>query len=126
MIFVQVIFTAPPPPQKTQHQTQSNVQGSSTTPPAPGTNPTTPRLKHLHSLPVRLLVHLVLFICCASPQHPNQNAQQMQQEGQPQGQAQGQPSLASSQTQPIAPSTSTTLPAPVPSTAASGAATIHS
>jgi tricorn protease-like protein len=103
----EVIFTAPPPPQKMQQQTQSHAQGSSTTQPAPGTNPTTPPARHAYSLPVRLLAHLVLFICCASPRHANRNAQQTQQQGQPQGQAQGQPS--SSQTQPAASSTSTTL-----------------
>ncbi|KAG2038632.1 WD40-repeat-containing domain protein [Suillus americanus] len=120
----EVIFTAPPPPGQTQQQTQSHAQGSSTTPPPPGTNPTTLHTKHTHSLPVRLLAHLVLFLCCASPQHANINAQPMQQHGQPQGQAQGQAS--SSQTQPAATSTSTTLLSPAPSTAASGTAVMHS
>ncbi|KAG1838037.1 hypothetical protein DFJ58DRAFT_814803, partial [Suillus subalutaceus] len=84
----EVIFTAPPPPQKAQQQTQSHAQGSSTIQPAPGTSPTTPPAKHTHSLPVRLLAHLVLFLCCASPQHANANAQSTQQQGQSQCQAQ--------------------------------------
>ncbi|KAG1838036.1 hypothetical protein DFJ58DRAFT_814796 [Suillus subalutaceus] len=84
----EVIFTAPPPPQKTQQQTQSHAQGSSMALPAPGTNPTTPPAKHAHSLPVRLLAHLVLLLCCASPQHADANAQSTQQQGQSQCQAQ--------------------------------------
>ncbi|KAG1840598.1 hypothetical protein DFJ58DRAFT_90501 [Suillus subalutaceus] len=64
----EVIFTAPPPPEKTQQQSQSHGQGSFTIPPASSTNPTIPRPRHPHSLLVRLLAHLVLFLCCASPQ----------------------------------------------------------
>ncbi|KAG2065735.1 hypothetical protein BDR04DRAFT_1108054 [Suillus decipiens] len=37
MISVQVVFTAPPAPHKTQKRIQSHGQGSSTTSPAPGT-----------------------------------------------------------------------------------------
>jgi hypothetical protein len=125
MIFLQVIFTAPPPPQKTQQQTQSHTQGSSTTPPAPGTNNPPTHPKHLHSLPVRLLAYLVLFICCTPPHHANANTQSTQrQQGQPQGQIQAQ----ASRTQLAAPSTSTTpaAPAPAPSNTGSGAATMHS
>ncbi|KAG2343306.1 hypothetical protein BDR05DRAFT_309915 [Suillus weaverae] len=110
----EVIFTAPPPPQKTQQQTQSHAQGSSTTPLAPATNPNTPRPRYPHSLPVRVLAHLVLFLCCASPQHPDASAQQ--QQGQSQGQVHAQAS--SSQTEPAAPSTSATPTAPdTPNTA---------
>ncbi|KAG2343241.1 WD40 repeat-like protein [Suillus weaverae] len=104
----EVIFTAPPPPHKTQQQTQSHAQGSSTTPPAPGPNATTPRPRYPHSLPVRVLAHIVLFLCCASPQHPDGNAQQ--QQGQSQGQVHAQAS--SSQTEPAAPSTSATPTTP--------------
>ncbi|KAG2335752.1 WD40 repeat-like protein [Suillus weaverae] len=113
----EVIFTAPPPPQKTQQQTQSHAQGSSATPPAPGTNPSTPRPRYPHSLPVRVLAHLVLFLCCAS-QHPDRNAQQ--QQGQSQGQVHAQAS--SSHTQPAAPSTSATPTAPDTHTTAPGTA----
>ncbi|KAG2038614.1 hypothetical protein BDR03DRAFT_1043584 [Suillus americanus] len=116
----EVIFTAPPPPQKTQQQTQSHAQGSSTTPPAPCTNPTTSLPRYAHSPPVRLLAHLVLFFCCASPQHANADAQStQQQQGQSQGQVQTQ--VSSSLTQPTAASTSTTPPAPATSTATSSA-----
>ncbi|KAG2335754.1 hypothetical protein BDR05DRAFT_953844 [Suillus weaverae] len=103
----EVIFTAPPPPQKIQQQTQSHAQESSTTPLTPGTNPNTPRPRYPHSLPVRLLAHLVLFLCCASPQHPDASAQQ---QGQSQGQVHAQAS--SSQTEPAAPSTSVTPTVP--------------
>ncbi|KAG1898106.1 uncharacterized protein F5891DRAFT_487074 [Suillus fuscotomentosus] len=100
----EVIFTAPPPPEKTQQQTQSHAQESSTTQPAPGTNPTTPRRRY--PLPVRLLAHLVLFCCCASPQHANENAQRTQQQSQVHAQA------SSLQTQSTAASTS--APATIP------------
>ncbi|KAG1840603.1 hypothetical protein DFJ58DRAFT_90648 [Suillus subalutaceus] len=81
----EVIFTAPPPPRTTQQQTQSHGQGSSATPPAPGTNSTTPCPRYPHSLPVRFLAHLVLFLCCAS-QHADANTQPtQQQQGHPQG-----------------------------------------
>ncbi|KAG2030380.1 hypothetical protein BDR03DRAFT_974677 [Suillus americanus] len=87
----EVIFTAPPPPQNTQQQTRLHGRGSFTTLPAPGTNPTTPHPRYAHSLPVRLLAYLVLFISCASPQHANTNAQPtQQQQGQPQPQVQAQ------------------------------------
>lgn len=80
----EVIFTAPPPPRRTQQRTQSQGQGSFTIPPVPGNNPTTPRSRHPHPLPVRLLAHLVLFLCCASPQHANGNGRPTQQQpGQP-------------------------------------------
>ncbi|KAG2060606.1 hypothetical protein BDR06DRAFT_947958 [Suillus hirtellus] len=121
MISVQVIFTAPLPPEKAQQQTQSHVQESSTTQPASGTNPTTPRPRY--PLSVRLLAHLVLFLCCASPQNADGNAQPIQQEGQPQCQVHTQAS--SSQSHPATPSTSTTPPVPATSTVASGAATVQ-
>ncbi|KAG1838017.1 WD40-repeat-containing domain protein [Suillus subalutaceus] len=98
----EVIFTAPPLPQKTHQQTQSDTQG------------------HAHSLPVRMLAHLVLFLCCASPQHADTNTQSTQQHGQPQGQVQAQ--VSSSQTWPATPLASATPPAPAVSTAAPGAA----
>ncbi|KAG2096531.1 WD40-repeat-containing domain protein [Suillus discolor] len=121
----EVIFTAPPPLERTQQQTQSHAQESFTTQQAAGTNSDTPRPRHPHSLPVRLLCDLVLFLCCASPRHANTNAQPaLQQQGQPQGQGQAQAS--SSQTQPATPSASTTPPAPATSTVASGATTVHS
>ncbi|KAG2153033.1 WD40-repeat-containing domain protein [Suillus bovinus] len=87
----EVIFTAPPPAKKPQQQSQSDAQGSYTTQLPPG--------------------HLVLLLCCASPQHANEYARPMQQQGQAQSRE------SSSQTEPAAPSTSMSPPAP----AASGA-----
>ncbi|KAG2364413.1 WD40-repeat-containing domain protein, partial [Suillus spraguei] len=78
-----------------------------------------------YSLPVRILGHLVLFLCCASPQHANGNIQPMQQQGQSEGQSQSQGS--SSQAQPATSSTPTPPPAPAPApvTSASGAAAVQ-
>ncbi|KAG1804003.1 hypothetical protein EV424DRAFT_1544799 [Suillus variegatus] len=102
----EVIFTAPQPPEKTQQQTQSPPQGSSTTQPALGANSTTLRPRHPYS-PIRLLGHLVLFLCCCTlPQHANRNAQPIQQEDQPQCQVHAQ--ALSSQSHPPAPTTSVT------------------
>ncbi|KAG1902962.1 uncharacterized protein F5891DRAFT_978407 [Suillus fuscotomentosus] len=116
----EVIFTAPPPPEKTQQQTQTHAQGSSTTQPVPGANPTTPRPGYAHSLPVRLLAHLMLFLCCAS-QHANGNAQStQQQQGQSQGHAQAE--ISSSQNRPPAAPTSMIPPAPATSPTAPSAA----
>ncbi|KAG1725602.1 hypothetical protein EDB19DRAFT_260708 [Suillus lakei] len=78
----EALFVAPPPAQQTQQQNQSHGQGSSTTPPPPGTNTTTPGARPTHSLPLRLLAHLVLFLCCAYPQHADGNAQSTQQQQQ--------------------------------------------
>ncbi|KAG2738026.1 WD40 repeat-like protein [Suillus brevipes Sb2] len=105
----EVIFTAPPPPQKAQ-QTQSHDQGSSTTQHAPGTNPNTPHPRHPHPLPVRLLAHLVLFLCCAPQKAAGNTQSTQQQQGRPQGQVYAQ--VSSSQTQHAAPSTSPTPTAP--------------
>ncbi|KAG1854875.1 hypothetical protein F4604DRAFT_1258651 [Suillus subluteus] len=89
---------------QTQQQRQSHGQGSSTKPPVPAVNTAT---RPVHSWIHRLLTHLVLFLCCAPPQHIDDNAQPtQQQEGQSQGQVQAQGS--SPQTQPAAPSTSAT------------------
>ncbi|KAG1898107.1 uncharacterized protein F5891DRAFT_1279564 [Suillus fuscotomentosus] len=101
----EVIFTVLP--ERTQQQTQSPPEGgSSTTQPALGANSTTLRPRHPYS-PVRLLGHLVLFLCCCTlPQHADRNAQPIQQEGQPQCQVHAQAS--SSQSHPAAPSTSAT------------------
>ncbi|KAG2060577.1 WD40 repeat-like protein [Suillus hirtellus] len=108
----EVIFTAPPPPEKTQQQTRSHAQESFMTQPASGTNPTTPRPRYPHSLPVRLLAHLVLFLCCASPQHANGNTQPTQQQGHPQGQVYDHAQASSLETQSTAASTS--APATIP------------
>ncbi|KAG2343316.1 hypothetical protein BDR05DRAFT_963283 [Suillus weaverae] len=59
---------------------------------------TIPGARPVYSLPVRLFAHVVLFLCCASPQHPDANAQSTQQLGQSQGPVQTQAS--SLQTQP--------------------------
>ncbi|KAG2123059.1 WD40-repeat-containing domain protein [Suillus clintonianus] len=85
---------------------RSNTQSNGTA--TPGARPT-------YSLPVRMLAHLVLFLCCASPQHDG-NAQptQHQQQGQLQTQApslQTQPAAASTSTTPTDPDTHTTVPA---------------
>ncbi|KAG1758391.1 hypothetical protein EDD22DRAFT_910668 [Suillus occidentalis] len=100
------------PAQNTQQQAQSHGQGSSTAPPAPGTNAGTPGVRPASSRLVRLLAHLVLFLCCASPRHTaiSMAKQQTHVTSPPtlhqQGQTQAQASL--SQTQPAAPSTSAT------------------
>ncbi|KAG1832289.1 hypothetical protein DFJ58DRAFT_870734 [Suillus subalutaceus] len=101
----EVLFVAEPRPQNHLH-TQPN--GTIT----PGGRPA-------YSLPVRMLAHLVLFLCCASPQHPGGNVHiTQQQQGQSQGPVQTQapspqtqPSvpLASTSTVPTAPDTRTTL-----------------
>lgn len=63
---------------------------------------TIPNARPAYPLLVRLLAHLVLFLCCASPQHTDGNAQSTQQQhSQPQGPIQAQAS--SLQTQPAAP-----------------------
>ncbi|KAG1898110.1 uncharacterized protein F5891DRAFT_487383 [Suillus fuscotomentosus] len=110
----EVIFTVPPPPEKTQQQIQSHAHESSTTQPASGANSTAPHSRYLHSLPVRLLGHLVLFLCCAPPRHADANAQQ---QGQSTGQA--QPQASSLQTQSTAASISTTPALAASPTAAS-------
>ncbi|KAG1836758.1 WD40-repeat-containing domain protein [Suillus subalutaceus] len=116
--------------QQTQSHNQAEVLSSETqpsdastagTPPTPGT--TALRARPAHSRLVRLLSHLVLFLCCASPQHAGGNVQPTQlQESQSQGhatspqtqhqqgQSQGQPQAqaSSSQTRPATPSTSAT------------------
>ncbi|KAG1837573.1 quinon protein alcohol dehydrogenase-like superfamily [Suillus subalutaceus] len=86
------------------------------------TGTTIPSTRPAHSLPVRMLAHLVLFLCCASPQHVDDNAHPTRQhEDQSQtpapssqtqhqqGQSQDQPlaHASSSQTQPTASSTTT-------------------
>jgi hypothetical protein len=83
-----------PPAQKSQQPAQPRRQGSSTTPPAPGSNTATPGARPARSQLVRLLAHLVLFICCASPQHADDNAQSTKQ----QSQGQVQTHATSSQT----------------------------
>ncbi|KAG1822482.1 uncharacterized protein BJ212DRAFT_805536 [Suillus subaureus] len=71
-------------------------------------NGTIPGARPAYPLLVRLLAHLVLFLCCASPQHADGNAQPtQQQQGQSQGPVQTQASSLR-QTQPAASSTSTT------------------
>ncbi|KAG1879121.1 hypothetical protein F4604DRAFT_555363 [Suillus subluteus] len=65
------------------------------------------------SRPIPWWAHVVLFFCCASPQHTNGNTkptQQQQQQCQPQGPA--QPQVSPSQTQSAAASMSTTPPGP--------------
>ncbi|KAG1867762.1 quinon protein alcohol dehydrogenase-like superfamily [Suillus subluteus] len=86
------------------------------------TGTTIPGTRPAHSLPVRMLAHLVLFLCCVSPQHPDGNAHPAQQQEvqsqtpapssqtqHQQGQSQGQPlaQASSSQAQPTASSTTT-------------------
>ncbi|KAG1893893.1 uncharacterized protein F5891DRAFT_1195809 [Suillus fuscotomentosus] len=112
----EVIYTAPPPPEKTQQQNQLHAQGLSTAQPAPGANSTIPHSRHVHSLPIWLLAHFVLFLCCASPQHADANAQSMQQQ-----QGQVQPQASSLQTQSTAALTST-IPTPATSPTALSAA----
>ncbi|KAG2125778.1 quinon protein alcohol dehydrogenase-like superfamily [Suillus clintonianus] len=96
----EVLFVAQrSPPDRPNTQSNSNS--------IPGARPT-------YSLPVRMLAHLVLFLCCASPQHDG-NAQptQHQQQGQLHTQApslQTQPAAASTSTTPTAPDTHTTAP----------------
>jgi hypothetical protein len=119
IISVQALFVARPA-QNTQQQAQSHGQGSSTAPPAPGTNAGTPGVRPANSRLVRLLAHLVLFLCCASPQHTGGNAHPTQQQSHGQAQThvtspptlhqqgQTQAQASSSQTQPAAPSTSAT------------------
>ncbi|KAG2338250.1 hypothetical protein BDR05DRAFT_706325 [Suillus weaverae] len=85
----------------------------------------TPVARPVHSLPIRLLGHIGLYLCCIwNHQNPDGNAQPtqqgqvqthatsqtQQQQGRSQGQVQVQAS--SSQTQPVAPSTSTAPTAP--------------
>ncbi|KAG2343269.1 WD40 repeat-like protein [Suillus weaverae] len=100
---------------------------------------TTPCSTPAHPLLLRLLAHLVLFLCCASLQHTDDNGQptqegqsqahgttsqtQQQQQGQSQGQVQAQSS--SSQTQPAAASTSATPTTPDPRTIVPGAANVQ-
>ncbi|KAG1870889.1 hypothetical protein F4604DRAFT_855767 [Suillus subluteus] len=101
-------------------QTQPSDASAADTPPTPGT--TALRARPAHSRLVRLLSDLVLFLCCASPQHVGGNVQPTQlqesrsqghatlpQTQHRQGQSQGQPQAqVSSQTQPATPSTSAT------------------
>ncbi|KIK33004.1 hypothetical protein CY34DRAFT_813912 [Suillus luteus UH-Slu-Lm8-n1] len=111
--------------QTQQQQSQSHGQGSSTTPHAPGTNASTPGARPTNSRLVRLLAHLVLFLCCTSAQRAGANAQPTQLQGHAQTQPQAQAS--SSQTQPTAPSTSTsaTPPASDAHTTAPGSASMQ-
>lgn len=79
MISAQVLFVAEPLPKN-----RAYTQRTGTT--LPGARPA-------HSLPIRMLAHLGLILCCASPQHINGNAHPaQQQEGQSQTQhQQGRP-----------------------------------
>ncbi|KAG2038675.1 WD40-repeat-containing domain protein [Suillus americanus] len=79
-------------------------------------NGTIPGARPAYSLPVRLLAHLVLFICCASPQHADGNAQSaQQQQGQSQGPVQTQASTpTASDIHTTAPVTATAQPRPLP------------
>ncbi|KAG2145853.1 hypothetical protein DEU56DRAFT_184534 [Suillus clintonianus] len=81
----------------------------------------TPGVRPAYPLALRLLAHLVLFLCCASPQHANGNVQPTQQQ-QDQSQAPFQTQESSLQTQPTAPSTSTIPTALDNRTTAPGAA----
>jgi hypothetical protein len=124
IISVQALYVAPPA-QKSQQPAQPRRQGSSTTPPAPGSNTTTPGARSTRSQLVRLLAHLVLFLCCASPQHSGGNAHPTQQQSQGQAQthatsSQIQHQQGQSQTQPVSPSTSVTPTALNVHTTASG------
>ncbi|KAG2072183.1 hypothetical protein BDR04DRAFT_466352 [Suillus decipiens] len=65
-----------PPKQKTRQRAQSHSHGSCMTVPASGTNTTPPGARPANSRLVRLLAHLVLFLCCASPEHTGGNAPQ--------------------------------------------------
>lgn len=79
------------------------------------------------SRPVPWWAHVVLFLCCVSPQHTNGNTkptQQQQQQCQPQGPAQPEASL--SQTQSAAASTSVAPPAPATSPTPPNAANMQS
>ncbi|KAG1822416.1 uncharacterized protein BJ212DRAFT_1327691 [Suillus subaureus] len=97
----EVLFVAEPLPQN-HLRTQPN-----------GT--TTPGGRPAYSLPVRMMAHLVLFLCCASPQHPDSNAHSTQQQ---QGQSQGpvQIQAPSPQTQPATPLASTSAGPTTPDT----------
>ncbi|KAG2030180.1 hypothetical protein BDR03DRAFT_1017409 [Suillus americanus] len=70
---------------------------------------TTPGGRPVYSLPVQMLAHLILFLCCASPPCPDGNAHstQQQQQGQSQGPVQAQ--ALSLQTQPSVPLVSTSM-----------------
>jgi hypothetical protein len=127
--------------QTQQQQSQSHGQGSSTTPHAPGINAAIPGARPTHSRLVRLLAHLMLFLCCTSAQRAGSNAQptQHQLQGQAQthatssqpqhhqGQSQGPPQAQapSSQAQPTASSASATPTAPDAHTIAPGAASVQ-
>lgn len=96
-----------------RQQAQSHSQGSSTALPAPGTNTITPDANPARSQVVRLLAHLVLFLCCASPQHAGGNTHPTQQQSQDQVQthatsSQIQDQQGQSQAQPFVPSTPAT------------------
>ncbi|KAG2069217.1 hypothetical protein BDR04DRAFT_1143393 [Suillus decipiens] len=95
----EVLFVAPrPPPHRQNNQPTGN---------------TIPDARPAHSLPVRLLALLVLFLCCAPPRHPNGNAQStQQQQGQSQGLVQTQAALFQTQSATPLASTSTVPPAP--------------
>ncbi|KAG1884181.1 WD40-repeat-containing domain protein [Suillus subluteus] len=97
----EVLFVAEPRPQNRLH-----IQPNGTT---------TPGGKFAYPLPVRLLAHLVLFLCCASPQRPDSNAHSTQQQ---QGQSQGpvQTQGPSPQTQPTVPLASTSAVPTAPDT----------
>ncbi|KAG1844638.1 WD40-repeat-containing domain protein [Suillus subalutaceus] len=104
----EVLFVAEPRPQNRLH-TQPN-----------GT--TTPGGRPAYPLPVRLLAHLVLFLCCASPQRPDSNAPStQQQQGQSQGPVQTQgpsPQIQGPSPQTQGPSPQTQPAVPLASTSA--------
>ncbi|KAG1861739.1 hypothetical protein DFJ58DRAFT_245568 [Suillus subalutaceus] len=75
-----------------------------------------PGARPAYPLPVRLLAHLVLFLCCASPQHVDGNTQSaQQQQGQSQCPVQTQASTpTASDIHTTAPVTATAQPRPLP------------
>ncbi|KAG1884180.1 hypothetical protein F4604DRAFT_241738 [Suillus subluteus] len=97
----EVLYVAPQPPPR-----RPNTQHAGNT--VPGARPA-------YSLPVRMLGHLGLVLCCKFPRHPNGNAHSTQeQQGQSQGPVQTQ--APSPQTQ--APSPQTQAAVPLASTSA--------
>jgi hypothetical protein len=97
---------------------------------------TIPDTRPVYPLPIRMLAHLGLILCCASPQHVDGHTHLRQQQGGPsqthattsytqhqQGQSQTQAS--SSYTHPAAPSTSATSAALNSHTTAPGAASVE-
>jgi hypothetical protein len=57
--------------QASSSHTQPASTSTSATPPAPGISTTTAGAATPRSLPVTWWAHIVLFLCCASPPHPN-------------------------------------------------------